>query len=1286
MILLLLLLFVCSSNAITVGVNGDFASLAEAVAAAKTDEIVYLLGGTFDLTSTLVIERSMTLRSADGAPRSVLLSSSGDVDTIVAVGASNVVLRDLVFGRSANERAIDVFVSAGTQNQRAAIFSSSNYNGVAEPAARQPNDVTSGRDANRAIGGFVLQNVDFSRSVSASNLAFDTGAYIGARVTNCVFGIHDMTNSITSVGDALFADSEPIAFNAFDSATLALSGSGLAIGTNYWAHTEQRPVSALTYCVDRYCTLLGPIVDADHSSTDAYATIGAAQRNGVRNILLTAAEIDLHDIETIQLPGTTLSGRRPETCSRSGDEVTLIRVGSTPLTSLGSALSAVRDVRFELLESATAALSYISGDGALTSGDSVIERVSIIGSVQTSEQAAIRLANKQMSLTLSSVNIIGTGVGVDLTGGSLIVTDSVFMHNEQSSIAVGGSGSGTGLRISGSLFAAPPGKTRGSVVFAPETRSAALIEFYITCTRMIFTPLAEPIDCASNAQQCRNALRHNTFIESINAHTASVNRRFLARGDNHVEHVLPNTVSQYMQFVSGEQPHATFSMTDTQGRLARVRADVALDNSAKAEFMLATYVPMRQECFADSMPAERVVSNFFELTTDAPRRCTSLSLQFALLKPSTGNSLLVYNVEQLGNAARGGAVWQRAASHAVSKDSIEASSGGGELMRAVVIADTLTAEEQAAAITNGVGSDMTRSKRHLCVVCGDDVLPSYVVDERCGGGGVSPLFSDIDVALDAALSAAASESTSLLVYGTQCTSTQCTLAVKATKFPLTIEGLSTAQRGSIRRPASCAADQPLLQVSSPATTLRYLLLAPSKPVASAVPKCVVTLGAANNRLMFSTLSGGVCVSGASGARIVGNDIAASATAAVLVSGGSSDTLIEANAVSIGAVRIEADAKTTRIDRNTFGADARVDVGEGGAVLTSNTFSERGVDDSSYCLRAVNGSLTTTGDSFGTHCRLVLAGVGKLRVSGVHAKWRDIRVDLHNARDVRIANVDLLGPNTQIVLSGTTQDVVLYDVGVDVVESTLADTIVGFASERSQCAAANEPRLGGIAWRSSLLLDAASRAVVTVAASAKLDDSQFFSPLDGSVKSCDELADAAYCLCRAKTSTASLGKAPLPEVISVVQVVDEADLYKEQPSEEEIAQELAELKASLPKQPKAPKKQPEHAPKKQPVVLLQETVAPSSSISTGAIAILVISFGLILIVCCIGCIAFFASSSEPVGANSFSTERRRSEKREEQNTTPTTSRFGMGVVLSTSNAGASAEPSIKLRKGVTLHQE
>jgi hypothetical protein len=1167
--LLLLFATTCVARVLRIGSSADYSTIHAALAAARPGDTLQLVDSHYDLNATLVIDRSLVLETAPEVVSAVVRLATPNSDIVVAINANDVTLRNLVFGRSPNERTIDVFVSSGTANQQSSVFpASTNYNGDGERQERHKTRAISSelldknaRDdttrTNRAIRGFTLENVDFGPSTSATNVAFDTGAYIGVSIRRCKFGQRDLTDAIVTVPGARFADSAPLTFNAFDKSRLKLAGVGLTLGTNYWA--AQRPIAlASTYCVDRHCTMLGPVVDADEPTSQAYGSIASALGAGVQHVLVTAASVEWGVLNgPITTAGTTVRGAVSDHCAVD-DAVPLVTIDSSVVSARAS-LVAVSDLRFELSSGVTTpAFSYVSSAGG-EAGDVLFERVTMLAENQ--QQTLLTLSSESVTLTLSRCAFVAGNTGVRVLGGALVVADSAFTAQAAASIAIGGSGVGTGLRVSGSEFSGSPS---GSIVFERSVSSAVMLPISISCSRFIMAPFVEPSDCLRNAQQCANALRYNTFIEVLEPTPLVANRRFLAHGNNHVERVAASQLAEFTSLAHSGGSTFSFSFVDKQGRFGKVRADVALQQHAANQFVLASNVPMRQECFAESVPGQRVVSGLFSLTTDAPARCVSLALQFTVVQDDADNStasshddVAVYDVKHLGNSVRGSAVWSRAASNAVLSKAatnsyvVEASSGAGALLQAVVVAQKLTEKESAVLLAQGEAvSALPRATQRFCVACGGDQLPAYVVDERCGGGASGThLFTDFDTALGAANEAGrGGDVVSLLVYGSKCTMTQCNARVTAAS--LTIEGFSVSAQSTLRRPASCAPDTPMLTLAAPSATVRYMLLTPDSKLASAVPECAVELAQNDCRVSFCTISGGVCANDADG-QIVGNEIVGSSISlsAVVVSADSSNTLVQSNVISAGQVVVQQRARGTRIDRNTFASTAEL-ASEASVTLTGNTFVDRSVDQSATaaCVTltdAAGSALTSTGDLYGAHCRLLLAGGGKIRVTGKKqaAPWVDVVVKLSDTSDVRLANIDLLGANAQIVLVDPgAKDVVLYDVGIDLEQSTLADTLLGRPFTRTPCSATNEPPLGGFALPSSLIMDAKTRQMLLGGGIPKLKPAEFISPINGATVHCSSAPEDDYCRCIASegvplTTTTRRPPKTQPPVTIVAKEID-----------------------------------------------------------------------------------------------------------------------------------------------------
>ena len=1247
--LLFPLLVACAPAVLLVGARQDYHSIADALDAAAPGDIVRLVDAYHDLAQTLVIDRAVTIDVATETRSATLVASSEEIDVLLAINANDVTLRGLTFGRSANPRAIDVFVSAGTQGAQSSFFTrSSGYGGV---QAHQKRSLSSALlassespglldESTRAIRNLALLNLDFKASISAINVAFDVGAYINVQVTRCVFGAQ--ARALVTVPGARFASSPLIELNALASEdSVSLKGQGLMLGANFWSVAP--PQATRTYCADRACTQLGPVIDADKPQR-AFQTIAAALSAGVQHVQVTADRVEFGVTEDVlDLVGTTIRGRTSTACTDAASSTTPVVSISDGVVSVGGALVAMSDLRFEVQSGVPVAFSYTAAADGAASSDVLLERVSFASGDNVA--TLLKLESKSITLTLSRCTFLGGAVGVANNGGALTVTDSNFADNKRASIAIGGTGSGTGLRVSGSQFIAAPG---GSIVFDARVMSAQMLPISVTCSRFVFAQFVEPADCLRNAQQCANALRYNTFIEVQAPLAVVANRRFLAHGNNHVEHVPAAQLPQYAQLQRSSGDSFAFSFADQQGRFGRVRADIVFQRAAHA-FVLASNVPVRQECFAESVPGQRVVSGLFSLASDAPERCTSVALQFTVVSDAKDNStaaandgMSVYDVRHLGNAARGSVVWQKAASTVVlnkataseSNFVVEASSGAGGLLQAVVVAQTLNNKEQASALAAGDAARVARAHQHFCVACDGEIMPPYVQQERCDGGGAAHVFSDFDKALEAAQRAGDADSASLLVYGTRCATQQCTLTLSSASF--TLEGFSVTQRASLVRNSSCAASAPMIRVSAPLVTVRYLQLGADTPLASAAPHELIGLSGAKSRVSFCTLGGGVVVR-ASNIELTGNELVAGGSGVALqIEGDTLNTLVQSNSIVAGLLTIAEKARHVVVDRNTFSARTQL-INGGELTLTGNTFktdSTGANGDSELCLTSsgADASLTSTGDSFESGCRLVLERGGRAHVTGRKnlAPWHDVVFSIDWMSEVRLANIDLLGARSQIVLRSTqAKDIVLYDIGIDLEQSSLSDTLVGRPLVRTPCSGANEPQIAGFALGDSLLLDAKTRRVLIGGSIPLLSSSEFIDPLDGTVVKCADSPDADYCLCMRngdKMAAATRANKSTQPPQPIIAAVGKAAKTAEEP--------LAEDDDGVAEQVVVPRSKVRSVKKPAAVVRQFAVLQASSSFDNGRVRTGWIVGGillgiLVIIVICVACFCCWPASASAV---------------------------------------------------------
>lgn len=1262
MIAIALVAFYCfaqltSARVLYVGDGFEYktSELARAVADAETNDVVELRSAEYVLPHDgagvcLSIQRSITVRAASGfvTPPIIRAQTADGTDVVIGVGASNVRLENLVIGRPASgaqanvDRVIAVLVSAGTQAEPSAFGSVAAYGASRGKRSAPVGAVRAARDlkkrgavsadavdANRVLVGVSIVNVDFTASLAHTNLAFGPGAYVGVRVLSCRFAESGDSNSIVTAVGSRFDDAV-IERNSFGGSPTVLNGAGLTLGSNYWAPAlrKEQPI----FCLDRSCTRLGPVVDAD-LPTRAFKSVVDAYVAGVQHIALTVHDIEwATDAENacaiVHVADTTIEGLDITECapqSADGDGgigATNINVrhlcksgAAGAISTYEGALSSVRNVQFTLHSGVTTGIAVVPNRGGVTGGPPAVlmlfDNVKVYGSVG---QTAFSIASPATRVLFNEVEVLGASVGVAHRSGMLSVSDSLILVEEIGIHVVGGAGIKHGLRVGDTLFFKATGISFGDVL------TTGLADFQISCSRFLFSSIRMPTDCKTNAATCATALRHNSFIATPGALEPGL-RELLSRGANHYEeedNLL--AAEQYYKYTDdAKRAQFAFQLNDSQGRVDDVSGLATIGGAGTHwTFALVTHVPMRAECFAARMPSldgtkGRVVSNLFDLRTDAPRACVSVALRVSLLASDVdlqpNEDMAIYAVEHVGSAA---ATWTRAASHTtrVADDgrstAVDASSGRGELVRAVVVAAHAAVNSRYAnTIPNSPTTPIaphsalaiTRATRELCVACGGDRIPAGVLDERCGGGAV-PVFDTLDKAI-AALSAAKSATVSLLVYGDKCMSSACTIELGAmSPNKLTVEGLSPTELGSIRRPSSCAAKLPFVRAGL-GVTLRYLLLAPDTRVASAIPTCAieaVARPADGPRLAYLTIAGGVCIGkGRANTVLLNNEITVAAGRAVSIDDAAAKTMLDSNVIIGGAVRIGA-AHDAQLVNNAFGAGAWLDVADGAEVVgTGNTFDARRADASAPLPCLVAGQTATTQfdkTEFGDHCEIRLFGSGHQLTGGV---WRGVRAFVTGPS--HLVGITLGSTAYVQAANGVVLDNVVVDMQVNSIGSALRGTLV----RTTACSKDHEPALGGFALDRSSVYDQTG-AVLFKALVWPRDVNSYVDFDTAQVRSCATGETTPYCSCVA------------PKTKSGVQV---------KPSRERVAPKEVSPLSQAAARPKSPVKPPQSAPPVKPTRTFVPLSASSSSSASSHTVVWVLLGVLVAVFVCFCVVLAFA---------------------------------------------------------------
>lgn len=1191
----MLLLLTCFIGAITARVwtVGDVGSadyraneLVAAIAKASAGDIIELLGGEFVVMPNkasniaLIIDKSLTIRtSADANARSILRAASSDgIDALIGVGANNVVLENFVVGKPlgglafSTERLVCVYVSAGTQATPSGL-STNNYNSPAADLKKKKRAPGLGAvqivrqldmkrsvsfdEANRLLRNVVIRNVDFSAAGAHTGVAFGMGSYSNARVERSTFAADANTDAIVSVVGALFDETSLIDLSIFNGAQVVIKGNGPAIGTNYWAPALRGQHE--TFCIDRGCTHLGPVVDGDQFNSRAFATIADAVAAKVRKIVVTGRTVDLYrsgsSPVTIVRPGTTIQGVVADNCEPDADgtgaSVATINIRNAQngnggaLVSLDCALAHVSNVIFMLqADSPHIAIAFVPQDATrkVASGaneedlgnEALFENVKFLG--DSTGQIAIHSASPITHLGVSASSFAGFGIQHD--AGRLNVDDCEFVDSTVPGITLAGKGK-RGLRVSNTLFA-----LSGDAIVFVNVKAGDLLEFLVRCSQFLFANPHLPADC-SKGTLCTYA--HNTIVAAPKQLT-SEERKVFSSGLNHYEEDTLDNIGKYAAFTGkADRSQITFALSDHQGRIDDVSGVVTMVGvNTRWHFALVSSIPMRQECFASSVPSgndpqgpARVVSNYIRVASDAPKQCVSVAIRVSLSGAEVGlhdgEDLSIYAVQHLGGALT---KWTRAVSHTISIDdngasvAVEASSGGGTLMRAVVVAAHASQAEKAAALSKNVnqlaaGSNAvlvaTKLDLHLCVACGTDHIPAQISDERCGGGLQQPIFKSIEDALAEVQkipATAKTTSVSILVYGTQCAIAKCSLDL-ATTAPVTklvVEGLAIDVRGTLRRPSSCNRETPFVNVNSRGVTLRYLVLGADTSLLTAIPKCVINVPASlgeGPRIAFTSIGGGVCIGDKRPkTMLLGNEIAAAPkTTAIAVVNGESLTL-ESNSVMIGNVLFGVFGGAI-VTANRFGPDVSIvgvtkETSTTALKLSGNVFASRRADGTASeitCIDAgISGIVQSIGDSFGDNCILLL---GK-KSSVANSVLNNVAVI---ATDGRFVNVTLTGLNSKIKSIGLA---VLETVRIDLTTTQLGIALPGEPKRQFPCAKLYEARLATYDLAKSTIYDLSSGKRLLVEATTRWPTvpTAFVSPSDGSVINCVKDSTDDYCLCAA----------------------------------------------------------------------------------------------------------------------------------------------------------------------------
>lgn len=1154
---ILLLIAFAHARVIRVGIESP--SLTAAVDAAAPGDTVELSSVEYVLPVhpsgvALTISRSITIKAAASAvtPPIIRAANADGLDALIGIGASNVRLENLIIGRpAAGTRAkidnlVAIAVSAGTENYQSAFNSVFSYDNKGQRDAavgsiRAARDLKkrdtkeADKQINTVISKLTLTGIDFTASQSHTNIGFGRGAYVDVRVTQCRFSESETSNSIVVAASASFDNSCIVERNTFAGSPVLLLSDSLQIGSNFWAPKLRKEQT--TYCIDQACTRFGPVIDGN-TPTHAFATIIDAARAGVSRIVLTVHDVewarsDDSECYFIKQADTSISGLDITTCSQTADDdvglgVTNINVrprksgSSCGIAAFDGALSSVSNVQFTIHEGVGRAISiHPNNDDVVGTPSSMllIDRVAIYGH---SHQSALTVNAPTTRVVLNEVEFFGASTAIVHVAGSLSITDSILVSDK---IGIEFTGtSNRGIHITDTLFF-----NKGPALKMGAAKATSFTEFFVSCSRFLFASIEFPRDCSQNGQFCASGVRHNTFIVAPNTFTDG-DRALLTRGANHYEEDDVANVEQYFKFVynNRRQTQVSFALHDHEGRIDDASGVVTIGGTKTHWSWLGyAYVPMRQECYAATVPSVngvkgRVVSNMFDLHTDAPTACVSVALRVALANKDVdlqaSETLAIYSVEHVGSTA---AEWALAASHIAETSehgatiAVDASSGNGALMRAVVVAAHIAVVNQPLAnkvlpssTPAHVALAVTKATKQFCVSCGGDRIPGAIIDERCGGGSGTPVFHDLDAAL-AAVADAKRGSVSLLVYGDKCATRSCSIELAVVQpNKLIVEGISPTERGYIRRPAACSPSTSFVRVGT-GVTLRYLLIAAYTNVASAVPTCTIDAPARQvegPRLAYLTVSGGVCIGrGRVNTVLLNNEISVSTGRAVLIDEQATGTTLDSNVFLGGNVRV---LSTVSLLNNLFDSSAMLDIADGAQITaTGNTFAARRADTTTAhpCVVAstkAKSQLKST--AFGDHCELRLSGDGHQLIGG--NKWLGVRAFIVGAS--QLIGITL-GSGTVVQGSSGT---ILDNVAIDLDQVTVGDTLRGSAMRKTPCAQF-EPLLNGFALRKSSVYNTNGDLLFRALEWPSNMDA-FVSFKDGSVQQCAASTNAEFCFCAA----------------------------------------------------------------------------------------------------------------------------------------------------------------------------
>lgn len=1176
--LVLLLLAIQQSLATRTWPVRDTATLLQVLAQTEPGDVIELDPGEYIFSTPpaaaqlapLLINKPLTLRSRDKRQRAILRNDGSA--TLIAITSPLVTLSDLVVGAQrsgADERSIDILIGAGTQTAPANANAYYNSVGASSAARMTPSrtEIAAARALQLSAGGaeqlrkrsaavfdsgsmrvlhdVTVQNVDFGGSRSGANIGFARGSYSDVKISECAFGRVQTShiNAIVSVGDAQFA-AFGVHGNTFLGDTHVLIGSPAvepeSLAQNYWG-TNGKPhvyiggshLAPETYCLDLACERLAPIVDSAKPRS-AYSSLYAALAANVQRIVITD-DIELSAPAYVTQARTTIEGD----LSCDGAPLVTVSTGGA-IVSIGGALAGVRNVRMALRGASALGFIYTDGsaqrlvvarfvqdllvrgdakpdDGAVSTSVSLFDGVSIMGD-GAGDQIALLLSAPKVRVELEDAVVAQVQYGAVVHRGALVTVDSSFFAASGAAIYAETITHQAALRVGGTTFTGCGG---AAIELGAGASSNNLREFHVSCSQFLFNKQRNPIvshDCAKKPTLCAAALSYNTIISDspLTSESDAADQRMFKQGANHVEHGRRR--EDYLYFGS---PKQQFALSDTQGRLSWVTGSLSA-NAANAAFLLATYAPMRGECFqVDGIsPDASVVSDVLEVRSDSLlHACTSMGARFRIDDASSlPASLAVYGVSHLGAHSQ----WVRAIStthpaggnQATIESTIAVHSVADDkhTHRIVVVALETLPEKLALALNAGIATTADTPRivnKRLCAVCGSNtMLPAHYLDDYCGGStdNVRTSFDAAytELGFGASSGPPRANGASIYVFG-ECKTNMCSVTLDHNEH---LEGTSPTVRGTLRRSSSadgCSDTQPLIVFngrSSAFSSLRYMVLADERSSVSVRIDAPTAHNSGTPTVAYCTLSTSLSVNGRVGGRFINNDFGKS----LLFVGGAAQrvasdppVIVEANQFAAGGIQVNSSIEV-RVDRNKFV--------QGGSIYADKTDAVVHVTANENLSKVHGvGKLSVLGNSLAPKA-LVDLKAGSAFAGGA-ASVTGAQFVL--AKDARVTGVKF-DSSSQVFVDGSST-VVMREVRFDSIGKTLQ-------TERSfhSCAAFEvEPK--GIDLARSLIFTAKGEQTLTADQQRQINaDAARYWALDGSLARCSDGApvqrSVEFCGCAA----------------------------------------------------------------------------------------------------------------------------------------------------------------------------